>query len=352
MNRHYYSDKIQNFQSTSAIAILGELVNNNEFPTELAQRTAWNYQIDILKSILSHVEGLVFFEYAIPRMGRRIDVVLIIKNVIFVLEFKVGEKDFLLSGIDQVWDYALDLKNFHETSHDHFVAPILIATSAICDASTIALRADKDRLFVPIKTNSEGLSAVITAALQTVEGENIDSETWVKGRYSPTPTIIEAATALYSSHTVADISRSDASATNLRETSSAVSEIITQSKANNEKAICFVTGVPGAGKTLVGLDIATKYLDAMGGSQSVFLSGNGPLVAILTEALARDAVRRGSKNGEKIRKGEARSKVKVFIQNVHHYRDEYLKDKSAPIDHVAIFDEAQRPGIFHKPQIL
>lgn len=103
-----------------------------------------------------------------------------------------------------------------------------------------------------------------------------------------------------------------------------------------------MTGVPGAGKTLVGLDIATKYLDAVGGSQSVFLSGNGPLVAILTEALARDAVRRGSKNGVKIRKGEARSKVKVFIQNVHHYRDEYLKDTSAPIDHVAIFDEAQR----------
>ena len=342
MKRHYYSDTIPNFLATPAIQILGELTDNNEFPTELTQRTAWKYQIDVLKSILSQIDGLLFFEYAIPRMGRRIDVVLIIKNVIFVLEFKVGEKDFLLSGIDQVWDYALDLKNFHETSHDHFIAPILIATSAICDASTIALRADQDRLFVPIKTNSEGLSAVIASVLQTADGADIDGDTWVGGRYSPTPTIIEAATALYSAHTVADISRSDASATNLRETSSAVSEIIAQSKANDEKAICFVTGVPGAGKTLVGLDIATKYLDAVGGSQSVFLSGNGPLVAILTEALARDAVRRGAKNGEKIRKGEARSKVKVFIQNVHHYRDEYLKDKSAPIDHVAIFDEAQR----------
>ncbi|MEO7658064.1 MAG: DNA/RNA helicase domain-containing protein, partial [Pyrinomonadaceae bacterium] len=310
MKRYYYSDTIQNFLKTPAIEILGQLANNNEFPTELTQRTAWNYQIDFLKSILFDNDGLVYFEYAIPRMGRRIDVVLIIKNVIFVLEFKVGEKDFPLSGIDQVWDYALDLKNFHETSHNHFVAPILIATSAVCDASTIVLRADKDQLFVPIKTNSEGLSIVITAVLQTAEGEDIDGETWVNGRYSPTPTIIEAATALYGEHTVADISRSDASATNLRETSSTVSKIIAFSKANNEKAICFVTGVPGAGKTLVGLDIATKYLDAVAGSQSVFLSGNGPLVAILTEALARDAIIRGDKKGEKIRKGEARSKVK------------------------------------------
>lgn len=342
MKRHYYSNTILNFLDASDIEVLRELLDNSEFPTEQTQKTSWKYQIEMLKSVLTLEDGLIFFEYAIPRMGRRIDVVLIIKNVIFVLEFKVGEKEFLLSAVDQVWDYALDLKNFHETSHEHFVAPVLIATSAKSDFLTVELIADQDRLFVPIKTNTDGLAAIISAVLQVADSDDIDGERWVDGRYSPTPTIIEAATALYSEHTVADISRSDASAVNLRETSSAVSEIISNSKANNEKAICFVTGVPGAGKTLVGLDIATKYLEAQGGNRSVFLSGNGPLVAILTEALARDAVRRGFKSGTKIRKGEARGKVKVFIQNVHHYRDEYLKDLSAPIDHVAIFDEAQR----------
>lgn len=342
MKRHYYSDTIRDFLARSEIEILGYLVDNNEFPTELTQREAWKQQIEILKSILSGTDGMVFFEYAIPRMGRRIDVVLIVKNVIFVLEFKVGQKEFLLADIDQVWDYALDLKNFHETSHHHLVAPVLIATSAEPQYSTLALIPDQDRLFVPIKSNSAMLSDVIAAVLATAVGDDIDGTNWITGRYSPTPTIIEAAKALYSDHSVADISRSDASATNLRETSSAVSEIIARSKDNNEKAICFVTGVPGAGKTLVGLDIATKYLDASGGHQSVFLSGNGPLVAILTEALARDAIRRGLKNGERIRKGDARRDVKVFIQNIHHYRDEYLRDPDPPSDNVAIFDEAQR----------
>ena len=145
-----------------------------------------------------------------------------------------------------------------------------------------------------------------------------------------------------------EISRKDASAKNLKITSAAVSEIIKGSRDRGEKAICFVTGVPGAGKTLVGLDIATRYLDASGGNQSVFLSGNGPLVAILTEALARDAVNRAKRQGKKLTKGEARSRVKAFIQNVHHYRDEYLKDEQAPVDHVAIFDEAQRAWNHHK----
>lgn len=342
MKRHYYSDTINTFLVRSENEILGELVNNNEFPTELTQREAWKQQIEILRPILSNVDGMIFFEYAIPRMGRRIDVVLIIKNVIFVLEFKVGQKEFLLSDVDQVWDYALDLKNFHETSHHQFVAPVLIATEAQNQFSTLALIADNDRLFVPIKTNFASLLSVFNAVFEIAVGDEIDTHNWVNGRYSPTPTIIEAATALYSEHSVEDISRSDASATNLKDTSSAVSQIIATSKANNEKAICFVTGVPGAGKTLVGLDIATKYLDASGGHQSVFLSGNGPLVAILTEALARDAVRRAVKKGERIRKGDARRNVKVFIQNVHHYRDEYLKDSTAPSDNVAIFDEAQR----------
>jgi hypothetical protein len=342
MKRCYYSDSIQNFLNTDENAILGELTRNNEFSTEPAQRDSWLSQIEFLKSALRERSGHIYFEYAIPRMGKRIDTVVVDHNVIFVIEFKIGQKEFLGADIDQVWDYALDLKNFHETSHSHVIAPILIATSARMVVQPERLVPGVDDLFVPIKTNLDGFTDVYRKLLESSNGDTINHETWVSGRYSPTPTIIEAATALYRQHSVEEISRKDASARNLKITSSAVSQVIAESKERGEKAICFVTGVPGAGKTLVGLDIATRYLDASGGTQSVFLSGNGPLVAILTEALARDAVNRGKKFGKKIKKGDAKSNVKAFIQNVHHYRDEYLKDARAPIDHVAIFDEAQR----------
>ncbi len=171
----------------------------------------------------------------------------------------------------------------------------------------------------------------------------IDPTQWESGRYQPTPTIIEAAMALYNGHSVSEISRSDASAINLSETSDAVSEIIRLSKEKSHKSICFVTGVPGAGKTLVGLNIATKHIDKDNDLYSVFLSGNGPLVAILREALARDKVRHEKERGHKFKKSEAMSDVKMFIQNVHNFRDECLIDfKKPPIEHVALFDEAQR----------
>lgn len=287
-------------------------------------------------------DGRIFFEYSIPRMGRRIDVVLIIKNVIFVIEFKVGEKEFLLSASDQVLDYGLDLKNFHETSHKHLIAPILIATEARNTAPIISITPHNDNILFPIKTNSFLLSDVIKSVLEFADGEDINHESWEAGRYSPTPTIIEAAMALYNGHNVAEITKSGAEATNLTKTSSALREIIFQSKENKEKAICFVTGVPGAGKTLVGLDIATKHLDKDNDLTSVFLSGNGPLVSILREALTRDKFQREKDQGKKVRKGEIMSEVKLFIQNVHNFRDESLKDTQPPFEHVTIFDEAQR----------
>ncbi len=342
MKRCYYYDSIQNFLRTDDNAIVGELVLHNEFATEPAQRDAWLTQIEFLKHSLHDRSGFVYFEYAIPRMGKRIDAVVVDENVIFVVEFKVGAKEFLTADLDQVWDYALDLKNFHETSHSHVIAPILIATGAKDVNQPSGFAVGVDQLFAPIKTNVNGFAEVYRRILDSSVGEVVDHEVWAGGRYSPTPTIIEAATALYRQHSVEEISRKDASAKNLKITSLAVSQIITDSRERGEKAICFVTGVPGAGKTLVGLDIATKYLDASGSTQSVFLSGNGPLVAILTEALARDAVAQEKRRGKKLKKGEARSQVKTFIQNVYHYRDEYLKDNRPPVDHVAIFDEAQR----------
>ncbi|MCX6832677.1 MAG: DUF2075 domain-containing protein, partial [candidate division Zixibacteria bacterium] len=287
--------------------------------------------------------GSVYFEYSIPRMGKRIDVVVITGSTIFVLEFKVGENEFPSHAIDQVFDYALDLKNFHETSHEHFVAPVLIATKAKNVSTTISTTPHNDRMLFPIKCNGELLKQVITDVLCFAEGDEINPTQWETGRYQPTPTIIEAAMALYNGHSVSEISRSDASAINLSVTSDAVSEIIRLSREKSHKAICFVTGVPGAGKTLVGLNIATKHIDKDSDLYSVFLSGNGPLVAILREALARDKVRHEKERGVKFKKSEAMSDVKMFIQNVHNFRDECLVDfKKPPIEHVALFDEAQR----------
>jgi len=343
LNRYYYSSSISDFINSPVNSIIGELALNNEFNLEQTQRNAWNIEIDELKKSLVNHEGSIYFEYSIPRMGRRIDVVLIIKNVIFVLEFKVGEKEYLLSAIDQVYDYSLDLKNFHETSHEHLIAPILIPTEANDIVSQICITSHNDNLLIPIKTNPNFLREVIDNVLQFADGETIDSNSWAAGRYSPTPTIIEAAIALFNKHSVEEISRNDASAVNLAVTSNTISELIDKAKSNNKKIICFVTGVPGAGKTLVGLDIANKHLDKEKATSSVFLSGNGPLVNILREALTRDKIKREKEVGNRMKKYEVLSVVKAFIQNVHHYRDDNLIDlNEPPFDHVAIFDEAQR----------
>ena len=344
MQREYYSDSIANFRETSPNEILGILAKNNEFPLEQTQRDAWLEEINILRKVLLHFEGAIYFEYSIPRMGKRIDVILLIGPAIFVLEFKIGEKEFLSYAIDQVWDYALDLKNFHESSHAHLIAPILIATKAKRILPVISATIQNDKLLFPIKSNVELLDQVINNVLLFAEDVNIDSTEWERGRYCPTPTIIEAAMALYSGHSVSDISRKDADAINLSDTSDAILEIIRISMEKSQKSICFVTGVPGAGKTLVGLNIATKPMEINTDRfYSVFLSGNGPLVSILREALARDKVRHEKELGHKIRKSEAMSEVKAFIQNVHNFRDECLIDsQKPPIEHVALFDEAQR----------
>lgn len=343
MKREYYSDSISNFLRSSTEEILGILALNNDFSLIQTQRGAWVAQIEILRDALTPYEGSIYFEYSIPRMGRRIDVVLLIGPVIFVLEFKVGEGGFTAYAIDQVFDYALDLKNFHDSSHEQYIAPILIATDARVAVPIVAATPQNDKLIFPIKTVIPQLGKVFEDVLNFVDGSDINIKQWESGRYCPTPTIIEAAMALYNNHSVSEITRSDASATNLSQTSAAIAEVIRSSRDSSHKSICLVTGVPGAGKTLVGLDVATKHIDADDDLYSVYLSGNGPLVKILCEALARDRVRRGGEVGEKVKIGAARSDVKTFIQNVHHFRDECLLDKGdAPVEHVAIFDEAQR----------
>lgn len=342
MNRFLYSSTIHDFLNSSDTLILGAISEKSEFSDEGTQKMAWKEEIKILKESLINYQGTIFFEFSIPRMGKRIDVVLLIENVVFVLEFKVGEREFLQSGLDQVTDYALDLKNFHKTSHSPLIVPVLIATKAKAVMPIVSLTAHNDNLTLPVKTNCELLANVISTAISFDISEVIDSKNWANGEYLPTPTIIEAALALYNGHSVTEISRSDASAKNLKTTSKAVLNIIENAKKQKEKAICFITGVPGAGKTLVGLNIASKnFKDEK--STTVFLSGNGPLVAILREALVRDKVKREKEKGKKLTKSEAFRAVKSVIQNVHHFRDQYLANiNEVPFEHVTIFDEAQR----------
>lgn len=340
----YYSSSLAEFLNTPDEAVLGKLAENSLFPIELDQRNAWSQQIELLKEPLKpwSGQGHVFFEFVVPRMGRRIDVLVIIQNAIFVIEFKVGESHFARHALDQAWDYALDLKNFHEPSHSATIVPVLVATEARQADFQVTTSHHNDGVLFPVKATPAQIADCIQQALIFADGAAINATEWLSGRYKPTPTIVEAATALYGRHSVADLSRSGADEKNLSLTATAVDQLIQKARLNREKAICFITGVPGAGKTLVGLDIATKHMDAKNELHSVYLSGNGPLVKILCEALTRDEIARGKSRNLKLRVGEVRKAVEAFIQNVHHFRDAYLSDPRAPSDHVVIFDEAQR----------
>jgi len=345
VNRAAASGSIADFLDASTAETLGRLTRASDFAVERAQQNAWTEQIRLLKAVLAPYRGRgsVYLEWAIPRLGKRIDTLAIIDSVLFVIEFKVGEPRFTGYALDQVCDYALDLKHFHETSHDAWIAPVLVATDAAAAEDVRAFAADGDRLLAPIATNATNLSVVLASVLAFVDAEPMSVDAWERGRYHPTPTIVEAATALYRGHAVEDISRSDAGAINLTKTTQAVAEVIRRARDRSEKAIVFVTRVPGAGKTLVGLNIATQHMDPEAELYSVFLSGNGPLVAILREALALDTVEQAVKRGDTLTKTKARSQVKAIIQNVHHFRDDCLVDRnSPPVDHVALFDEAQR----------
>ncbi len=346
VRRWLYGAHFNEFSKQSADEILGELTRRAGGDLDLTQNNAWQEQIEILKALhlkdQDRSSAKIYFEYTIPRLGRRADVILIIEHVLFVLEFKAGESQFNVSALDQVWDYALDLKNFHDASHGICIAPVLVATKAKAQATELQRTLHDDNLIRPIRANAQDLQDLIANALEFLKAPAIDISHWESGRYLPTPTIIEAARALYAGHSVETISRSDAGAQNLAATSKAIDQIIEESRQFRKKSICFVTGVPGAGKTLVGLDVANRHLDKDSATYSVFLSGNGPLVAVLREALARDTVARASAQGTTVRKGEARQKVSAFIQNVHHFRDDCLADEGAPIEHVVLFDEAQR----------
>jgi hypothetical protein len=318
------------------------LADNRDFDLVANQKEAWQRQIALLRTELVGLEGLICFEFTVPRMGRRIDVVLIVGEIVFVVEFKVGETDFTRGALTQAWDYALDLKNFHAASHSAAIVPILVATEAGA-AADAPLEAAPDHVYTPILADPARLRATLDRCRAEIPARiPLHAQAWLTASYRPSPTIVEAARTLYAQHSVEAIARYDAGAQNLAITSRRIEELIEDARRLGRKSICFVTGVPGAGKTLVGLNVATRRSDESDLTHAVFLSGNGPLVAVLREALARDEMIRRKAKGERVRKGEVRNGVESFIQNVHHFRDEALKDPEAPDEHVVIFDEAQR----------
>ena len=328
----FYSNDIKTFLNQNEDEIFGIIAKNDEFDSACKQKDAWIAQIRLLKNVLNrYSNGSIIFEYTIPRVGGRIDNVVLIDDTIFVLEFKVGNEIYTGSAATQARTYAIDLANFHEESHNKTIVPILIATDA--PDYELQINKYKNNVYDVIYTNGNNLTKIFDKFKKLFSSQT-QLDKWLNSRYVPTPTIIEAAEILYNNHSVDDISQNEA-AENLTKTSTAVQKIIEYSKQDHQKSICFITGVPGAGKTLAGLNIAIENQKTTGKNYSCFLTGNQPLVSVLREALARD--------DNKIPIGEARDNVKSFIQIIHHFRDESLKNLDIPpVDNVVIFDEAQR----------
>ena len=371
--RCLFDSVLDTFLSKDKESIFGVLCDRYHGDTLTTSREAWMGEIEILQRELLPWRGAdahIIFEYNIPRLGKRIDVVLLLKGIIFCLEFKVGESKVLENDVDQVLDYALDLNNFHKFSQGRVIVPVLIATKYSKSSDVIQSSAYDDRVINPLVTGEGGIANLITKVITAYPYESPIDQNWIISPYAPTPTIIEAARTLYESHSVEDITRHEADKVTTDATIAYILDVIHQSKANGEKSICFVTGVPGAGKTLVGLDIAVKQTyqgsdKPVEDEGAVYLSGNGPLVAVLNEALAKDNFEKCNKRGEKKKLTDSRREVGKFIQIIHRYRDNMLAKIKNPVEngvleidptkavnqkdagygeveHVAIFDEAQR----------
>ena len=371
--RCLYDNSFMHFQSESDMSILGTITDHYHGEVRTTSLEAWKQEIVIMKEIISEIDdksGHIIFEYDIPRLGKRIDIVLLYKGIIFCIEFKVGEKRILEADIDQVLDYALDLKNFHKFSQNRVIAPILVATEYNGSSNTIQMSIYDDAIMNPLVTGEEGIKELINNVIIKFPNEEPIDSNWIISPYAPTPTIIEAAKSLYENHSVENITKHEADDVSTDRTIAYILSVIRKSKEEQRKSICFVTGVPGAGKTLVGLDVAVKQT-YQGGDKpvedegAVYLSGNGPLVAVLTEALAQDNVKRCRDNNERKKITDARREVRKSIQMIHRYRDNMLAKIKNPIEngvleidpdkavkmekagygeveHVAIFDEAQR----------
>lgn len=342
--RCYYSSTFSAFLGRGREEILGSICANcTTAEITNQQRLAWKQEIEILQCELATLdgEGRILFEYVIPRRGKRVDVVLLYKNIVFLLEFKCGEEKYAAATAEQVYDYALDLHCFQKASDTRLLVPVMVPTAAPARGLSLSRR---ENVLEPIGCNAQTLATLIQSVAAHFPAEPaFDYEDWENAPYYPTPTIVEAAQALYLGHGVEEITRSDAGAENLTKTTACLNAIIEQSRQHHEKAICFVTGVPGAGKTLVGLNLAIQHSNSAQLDPAVFLSGNFPLVTVLQEALARDRIAQLKESGvKKTNKADVLRETSAFIQIIHRYRDAYVRDPRTPPEHVVIFDESQR----------
>lgn len=377
INRYYYKSTLTDFINDSPDNIFGVIARSDEGDSVAEQKYAWSEEIETMQTVLQpwiNENGEILFEYSIPRLGKRIDVVVLLRGIVFAIEFKAGQESYLRADMEQVLDYALDLKNFHAGSHNRTIVPILVATESDDSSHELRFSVYNDKIYDPLFSNIDNLRRLITEVLereQALPSPANEFSNWAISRYEPTPTIIEAASALYHSHSVKEITRSGAEEAALEETTQFVLDVISRSKECGEKSICFVTGVPGAGKTLVGLNVAIqqsiKAENAPEGERNlaVYLSGNGPLVKVLTAALAKDKQKRERDKGNKCNITDAKREVSQFIQIIHRYRSNMMAKIKLPIidgkleidesksishktaghgevEHVAIFDEAQR----------
>ncbi|PQJ10120.1 hypothetical protein CJD36_015600 [Flavipsychrobacter stenotrophus] len=359
MSQAYYGDNIKNLLLTETNSIKGLLhTGATEHPQMWTiQSTSWESSIDILKKQLSVVcsqnreaeNWAIFLEYEVPRLLSRIDAVIIARDLIFVIEFKYDRKTYELADVRQVEDYSLDLKDFHLQSRNRIIVPILLCPLA--KGVSQKLKKDVDNLVQPVvKANAQNLAELIISSFNA----NIDSGTvainaneWGNSVYSPTPTIIQAAQALFAGQKVEAITNRGAE--NLSYTTDYIVEVIKAAQINKNKIVCFVTGVPGAGKTLVGLNVIHKeeFIES-NKANAAYFSGNGPLVSVLREALTRDELERESvkfKNkliAAKPSKSVTETKVGSKIQNLHQFIKACSKNALPPDEHIVVFDEAQR----------
>ena len=334
----YYCNSIPGFIKDNSTSIIGQLVRHS-FEINKEQSDAWENQIGELQRRLEEcgMEGDIIFEYDIVRLGKRIDVILLIRHMVFSLEFKNGKNIFTAQDAQQAEDYAIDIKNFHKESEDLYVCPILIATDAKPYNKEQHPDCYPDKQIHLQRENIETLIPKVTeiSKLYGDDGQ-IDFDKWFNSPYYPTPTIVAAAVEAYSSHNLSEIARSEAGQENIDACEQRINAVIDYAREGQKKCVCFVTGVPGAGKTLVGLDVVAKNLDKGAENLSVYLSGNGPLVEVLREALKR------SVKAKKQYNRETEAAINTLIQSSFAFKKDNAAHSNPTAENILIFDEAQR----------
>jgi predicted DNA-binding protein (MmcQ/YjbR family) len=359
MRQAYYQNSLEAFIQTKDEEIIGKLnLAGTAFASQWTITTvSWDSSIGILKKSFRELiqknplsnNWHVLLEYEIPRLAGRIDAVILADDIIFVIEFKFERKKYELADIRQAEDYALDLSDFHLKSREKIIIPILLAPLAK-HISQDANLANKSNVLPCVKANADNLSMIIYDAYLNYHNdldEGINPVEWEQSEYQPTPTIVQAANALFAGQKVEDISKYGAD--NLSKTCKSLIDIINQAIERNKKAICFVTGVPGSGKTLVGLNVIHKK-NVFGNEDfnSAYFSGNGPLIKVLRESLSRDDYQRqenlfkSKQINIRPKRSDSKSKIKSKIQNLHQIIKDGLSKKKYLTEKVVVFDEAQR----------